>query len=320
MNIFEKIESESNNIEWIKSLRQMGFAFNLDLSNNHNLAELILLKTENREVMNYVFEDYLKEMSFLSKKEIMDNTVNIKFIYECILTENNIPLFECFIENIKKYEEVNNNFFSLKKSYFSSMLLKDVDLKSDSEKSIFLLDMIMKEGEINKVKESWNSNFIKLCEELFGRHKVFMEIITDTYIANLYNNTKTVREPLNLNKMLNKLFFNMDENFSQQFISKTLGILIDELKDNSSGVGIVYESYLEENSEVLLIDMLKMIIEKNIFNEDYKQHIDTLVRKNRSEEVHEVIEQFVIYSESKLLRNQLSESVDNSSRQILNRI
>jgi len=320
MNIFEKIESESNNIEWIKSLRQMGFTFNLDLSNNHNLAELILLKTENREVMNYVFEDYLKEMSFLSKKEIMDNTVNIKFIYECILTENNIPLFECFIENIKKYEEVNNNFFSLKKSYFSSMLLKDVDLKSDSEKSIFLLDMIMKEGEINKVKESWNSNFIKLCEELFGRHKVFMEIITDTYIANLYNNTKTVREPLNLNKMLNKLFFNMDENFSQQFISKTLGVLIDELKDNSSGVGIVYESYLEENSEVLLIDMLKMIIEKNIFNEDYKQHIDTLVRKNRSEEVHEIIEQFVIYSESKLLRNQLSESVDSSSRQSLNRI
>lgn len=320
MNIFEKIESESNNIEWIKSLRQLGFTFNLDLSNDHNLAELILLKTESREVMDYVFEEYLKEMSFMSKKEIMDNTVNLKFIYECIVSENNIPLFECFIENIKKYEEINNIFFSLKKTYFSSLLLKDIDLKNDKEKGIFLMDMIMKEGDVHRNKESWNSKFITLAEELFEKHEIFMDIATDTYILNLEHDKKRVREPLNLNKMLNKLFFNMEEKFSQQFISKTLSALVDKFEDNDSGIGIVYPSYIEDDSEALLVDMLKMIMEKDIFNKNYQQYIDAFARKNRAEDVNEVIEQFVIYSESKLLRNQLSESVDNSSKRTLNRI
>lgn len=320
MNMFETIESHADNIEWIKSFRNMGFSFNSDLSNNHNLAELILLKTQNSEVMDYVFDEYLKEMSFMSKKEIMDNTINLKFIYECILTENNIALFECFIEKMKKYEEVNNSFFSLKRSYFSSVLLNDIDLKDDKEKGVFLLDMIMKEGDTHKAKESWDSKFVTLAEELFDRHEIFMDIATDTYISNLEHDKKRVREPLNLNKMLNKLFFNMEEKFSQQFISKTLSALINKLEDNDSGIGVVYESYIEDDSETLLVDMLKMIMEKDIFNKDYKQYIDTFIRKNRAEDVNVVIEQFVVYSESKLLRNELNKSVDSSIKININRI
>lgn len=320
MNLFERIESEADNIDWIRSFRNMGFNFNSDLSNGHNLAELILLKTENREVMDYVLDEYLKEMSLMSPKEITDNTINLKFIYECMLTENNIPLFECFIENIKKYEEINNIFFSLKKTYFSSLLLKDIDLKDDKEKGIFLMDMIMKEGDVHRNKESWNSKFITLAEELFEKHEIFMDIATDTYILNLEHDKKRVREPLNLNKMLNKLFFNMEEKFSQQFISKTLSALVDKFEDNDSGIGIVYPSYIEDDSEALLVDMLKMIMEKDIFNKNYQQYIDAFARKNRAEDVNAVIEQFVVYSESKLLRNELNESVDNNSKINIKRI
>lgn len=314
--MLKTIEDNANNIEWIKNLLNLGFSLNSDLGNNHNLAELILLKTEKKEVVDYVFNKYLSEMSFLDKKSINDNMINLKFIYECMLCDNKMILFSAFNQYLHVYPEVKESFFNMKKCYFSSLLLKGINTETDRDSLTFCLDIIMKEGDSHKEKESWEPKIVSFIQENIEKNEFLNKILCDVYIKNSIG--KEVREPLNLTKMISKLYFSLPEESSNLFVSKTLPKLIESLTENKNIRGLNYDSMIEPDLEILLRLQLKNIIEKGLFSPEYKDYLEMLEYRERSTETHAQIEKFKIYTESKLLKDVLKDSVKSANK--VNRI